>query len=237
MTNAEIMGALKPETSQIHVISCATVIEEMRSQLPADMGLEVLDFGLHSCPKTLRGALQAAIDRVEDHREYIILGYGLCSFATAGLVSTRHTLVLPRVHDCIALFLGSQEALQKQADKELGTLYLTKGFIESETGEVHVLEYEKYKKRYGLKKAKAALSIMLKHYTRVALINTGEYGMDRYRRIARNIAAEFGLRFDEISGSMDLLMNLVSGLWEKNVLVFPPGNKIEESCFFNLNNS
>lgn len=226
------MDKLGPKTSQFHVISCATVIEEIRSQLPSDMGLEVLDFGLHSRPEKLREELQAAIDRVEDHREYIILGYGLCSFATAGLVSQRHTLVLPKVHDCIALFLGSQEALQKQAEKELGTLYLTKGFIESETGEVHVLEYEKYKERYGLEKAKTVLSIMLKHYTRVALINTGEYRMERYRRIARDVADEFGLSFDELPGSIELLMNLVFGVWDKDVLLFPPGEKIEERCFF-----
>lgn len=226
------MDKLRPKTSQFYVISCATVIEEIRSQLPSDIGLEILDFGLHSRPEKLRKELQAAIDRVEDHREYIVLGYGLCSFATAGLVSQRHTLVLPQVHDCIALFLGSQEALQKQAEKELGTLYLTKGFIESETGEVHVLEYEQYKKRYGLKKAKTVLSIMLKHYTRVALIDTGEYNMECYRRIARDIADEFGLRFDEIPGSMELLMNLIFGVWDKDVLVFPPGEKIEERCFF-----
>lgn len=226
------MDKLRLKTSRFHIISCATVIEEIRSQLPSDMGLEILDFGLHSRPEKLRKELQAAIDRVEDHREYIVLGYGLCSFATAGLVSQRHTLVLPQVHDCIALFLGSQEALQKQAEQELGTLYLTKGFIESETGEVHVLEYEKYKERYGLKKAKTVLNIMLKHYTRVALINTGEYNMERYRRIARDVADEFGLSFDEISGSMELLMNLIFGVWDKDVLVFPPGEKIEERCFF-----
>jgi hypothetical protein len=225
------MDKFRPKTSQFHVISCATVIEEMRSQLPSDMGLEILDFGLHSRPEKLRKELQAAIDRVEDHREYVILGYGLCSFATAGLVSQRHTLILPKVHDCIALFLGSQEALQEQAQKELGTLYLTKGFIESERGEVHVLEYEQYKKRYGLEKAKTVLKIMLKHYTRIALINTGEYHMERYRRIAKDLADEFDLSFDEIPGSMELLVNLVSGVWDEDVLMFPPGQRIEERYF------
>ena len=220
-----------PKTSQFHVIACATVIEEVRSQLPSDIKLEVLDFGLHRCPEKLKGELQRAIDRVAENRKYIILGYGLCSFATAGLVSESHTLILPRVHDCIALFLGSQEVLRQQAEKEPGTLYLTKGFIESETGELHVLEYEQYKQRYGLKKAKTVLNLMLKHYTRVALIRTGEYGMKRYRSIARDIADEFGLRFDEVPGSMNLLINLILGFWDENILVFPPGEKSRNGVF------
>ena len=61
----------------------------------------------------------------------IILGYGLCSRAVVGLRAEGCTLVVPRVDDCIAIFLGSGDAYRTQHCSEPGTYYLTKGWIEA----------------------------------------------------------------------------------------------------------
>jgi len=114
------------------VLACATVIEEMLPLLPPDVSYEVLDFGLHVNPAALKQALQEAIDRAAGSADVdvIILGYGFCSMAVMGLRANGCTLVVPRVDDCIAIFLGSGAAYRQQVHSEPGTYYLTKGWIE-----------------------------------------------------------------------------------------------------------
>jgi len=82
-------------------------MEEMLPLLPANVSYEVLDFGLHINPANLKRALQDAIDVAAGAADTVILGYGLCSMAVIGLRANGCTLVIPRVDDCIALFLGS----------------------------------------------------------------------------------------------------------------------------------
>ena len=104
------------------VIACATVIEEMRPLLPADVPYDVLDFGLHLRPQDLKRALQEEIDEASQQAEVVILGYGLCSMAVVGLQATTATLVVSRSDDCIAIFLGSCDAYKQQASKEPGCI-------------------------------------------------------------------------------------------------------------------
>ena len=96
------------------LIACAAVIEEMLPFMPPRMSYEVLDFGLHTNPKSLKRALQNAINSSAPDIETILLGYGLCSQAVVGLRSGSRTLIIPRVDDCIAIFLGSAAEYQKQ---------------------------------------------------------------------------------------------------------------------------
>jgi len=58
------------------------------------------------------------------------IGYGLCSRGVVGIRATDCTRVVPRVGDCISIFLGSYSAYRRQAQSEPGTYYLTKGWIE-----------------------------------------------------------------------------------------------------------
>ena len=115
-------------SASCHVLACATVMEEMLPLLPAGMSSQVLDFGLHINPPNLKHVLQEAIDAAE--ADTVILGYGFCSMAVVGLRANGCTLVVPRVDDCIAIFLGSAQAYKQQSRAEPGTYYLTKGWIE-----------------------------------------------------------------------------------------------------------
>ncbi len=71
------------------VLACATVVEEMLPLMPPGMAHQVLDFGLHVNPESLKTTLQAAIDAIEPHIDTVVLGYGLCSMAVAGLQGQR----------------------------------------------------------------------------------------------------------------------------------------------------
>jgi hypothetical protein len=188
----------------------------------------VLEFGLHLRPGELTKSLQAAIDQSRDV-DLILLGYGQCSRAVIGLKAEHCTLVVPRVDDCIAIFLGSRDAYQTQARKEPGTYYLTKGWIE--VGDSPFEEFKRLIDRYGEQKAERMIKLMLKNYTRLAFINTGAYELERYREYACQTAERFGLRFEEIEGAPSLVQKLLFGPWDDEIVVCPPGQTITYEMF------
>ena len=214
---------------RIKVVACETVIEEMRPLLPSDVTYEVLDFGMHITPEKLRESLQQTVDRIGDGVDVIILGYGLCSMGVVGLKSEKCTLVVPRVDDCIAIFLGSTAAYREQGKKEPGTYYLTKGWIE--VGDSPFDEYKRLIERYGQERADKVMNMMLKNYTRLAYIDTGHDNQERHRDYARRTAEKFNLRFEEIPGSNVLIKELIQGPWEDDFIVKAPGEIIKFSDF------
>jgi hypothetical protein len=211
------------------VIACATIIEEMLPLLPEDVTYEILDFGLHLTPERLRGRLQEAIDAASAEVDTIILGYGLCSMAVVGLKATGCTLVIPRVDDCIAIFLGSRAAYKKQFSQEPGTYYLTKGWIE--VNDTVFAEYEGLVENYGPKQADRMIRLVLKNYTRLAFIDTGYYEQERYREYARRMARQFGLRYEEVPGSTALIRKMLYGPWDDDFVIAHPGETINYADF------
>ncbi len=212
------------------VIACATVIEEMLPLLPPNMGHRILDFGLHTDPDKLRHTLQETIDALRGEVDTIVLGYGLCSRGVVGIRATNCTLVVPRVDDCIAIFLGSCSAYRQQARFEPGTYYLTKGWIE--VGDSPFAEYERMVASRGPEFAERIIRLMLNNYKRLALINTGQYELDRYRDYARHTAERFGLRYEEIEGSTALVHKMIHGPWDDEFIVVPPDQTTRFEDFF-----
>jgi len=216
-------------TPQTKIIACATVIEEMLPLLPEGFTYEVLDFGLHLTPEKLRMSLQDAINAASAEADTIILGYGLCSMAVVGLKANNCTLVVPRVDDCIAIFLGSHAAYRKQASQEPGTYYLTKGWIE--VSDTPFAEYERLAERYDPQRAMRMITLMLKNYTRLAFIDTGHYEQEHYREYARSKAKQFGLRYEELPGSKALVKKMLFGPWDGDFVVTRPGETITYADF------
>ena len=212
-----------------HVIACATVMEEILPFLPEDVSYEVLDFGLHLRPGKLKNTLQQKIDQASQQADYLLLGYGLCSMAVIGLHASTTTVVIPRVDDCISIFLGSGLAYQKQARQEPGTYYLTKGWIE--VGDSPFEEYKRMIEKYGEEKSRRMTNLMLKNYKRLAFINTGQYEIERYQAYARQTAEQFGLRYEEIAGSPALIKKMVFGPWDEEFVVVSPGQTVSYEDF------
>ena len=100
---------------------------------PHIVDVELLQRGLHNQPADLRTRLQALID-VAQSRSYdaVLLAYGLCGQATAGLIARNVPLVIPRAHDCITLFLGSRLRYRDQFENYPGTYWYSQDYIERE---------------------------------------------------------------------------------------------------------
>ena len=67
---------------------------------------------------------------------------------------------------------------------------------------------------------------MFGNYTRIALIDTGNYRLEDYRDFARAMADFLSLRFDEIAGSNRMLLAMLDGDWEDEFLIVEPGDEI-----------
>lgn len=215
---------------KVKVIACATVIEEMLNMMPGDYDYEVLDFGLHINPESLREALQETVSAANGRYDTLILGYGLCSQAVIGLEAKGCTLVIPKVHDCISIFLGSGDEYKRQAQKEPGTYYFTKGWIEVGDSPFH--EYEQVVEKYGRERADRMMRLLLKNYKRLAFINTGLKDVTRYREHTRKTAEKFNLRYEEIQGRNDLVKKMLFGPWDGEFVIIKPGETSTYQHFF-----
>ncbi len=224
------MNIAPTDFSHTLVMVCATVVEELLPILPQGMTHRVFEFGLHVNPDRLRRTLQGAIDELNGQYHTVILGYGLCSLSIIGLKATGCRLVVPRADDCITLFLGSRSAYKAQCHREPGTFYLTKGWVEA--GITPFEEIDQIVEHYGEERANRLVKAMLGNYKRLALINTGNYAIEQYRRYARKTAARFGLRYEEIPGEGSLIRKMVFGPWGEEFVVIPPGETFRYEQFF-----
>src|SRR3989304_5298097 len=86
--------------------------------------------GLHDDPPNLRTILQAELDTISAPYDAVVLAYGLCGGATAGLRAGSIPLVVPRAHDCITLFLGDRARYQADFVGNPGTYWYVQDYLE-----------------------------------------------------------------------------------------------------------
>ena len=80
------------------LFSCNVFKRELEYLIPRSeqiLEIEFLELGEHAHPRELRRKLQERIDAVEGV-DAILLGYGLCGTATAGITARHVPLGLPR---------------------------------------------------------------------------------------------------------------------------------------------
>jgi hypothetical protein len=197
----------------------------------------LLDYGLHETPEVLRDEVQTAIGSVEEP-SLVVLGYGLCGNGLDGIEAGIHTLLIPRVDDCIALLLGSYEAYLHEFKAVPGTYYLSKGWLEAEA---HPLaEYTEYVEKYGPAKAALIMDSEYQHYERLMLVAHDQADLDEYRSLAQEVAhfcERWDMRYEEKVGSDEYVRRLIEtarGLVKANedFLVIPPGAAIQQDQFF-----
>lgn len=207
---------------------------------PHIIDIQLVQKGLHNTPLTLRQHLQDAVDRAQGY-DAILLGYGLCGQATAGLAARSAPLVIPRAHDCITLFLGSRERYQQQFTDFPGTYWYAHDYIEREDGSGTALSlgvgsdtdlaavYDEYVQKYGKDNADYLMEVMgawQQHYRRAAYIDMGVADGSAAEARAQAEAARRGWTYDRLAGDLVLIRRLLHGDWEEDFLLVPPGQQV-----------
>ncbi len=210
------------------VIACRCMAPELDALGPDRHGVEVryLDQNLHRTPDIMPELIAEAVEEVEDRASSIVLGYGLCSNGIVGVKAPRQGLIVPRVHDCIALFLGSRGEYNLRRGERPGTYYLTPGWVAEEKDPLGQLEHE-YIPRVGKETAEWAIREELKHYTHIALIDTGVGDREPLRARAMKNASHLEMEYEEVRGTDLYFRKLLFGPYEEEDFVFvEPGKTV-----------
>jgi len=225
----------------IVVFACRVFQNWLECLLPEGLVSEItfFDYALHSVPRKLKRTLQSAIDGLEQP-SLVVLGYGLCGNGTDEIQAGRHTLLIPRTDDCIAIILGSYQAYRHEFDREPATYYLSKGWLEG--GSTPLDEYRTYIEKYGAQKAEWLLDTQYHNYRRLALIAQNAQDLEMCRPKAREVAdfcQRWGLRYEEIVGTEDMLLRLIQISARRepagdDFLIIPPGGVLKQYQFMRL---
>ena len=219
-------------------------VEHLARSSPHELVLTELSASLHVEPLPLRDRIQEEVDRIEAEdptADAIILGYGLCGGATAGLVARTKPLVLPRAHDCVTIFLGSRERYLREQASEPGTYWFTednvkrgnalKGWLLGDASRSDGVSatYEEYVEKYGQENADylmEALGEWQQHYDRGAFLETGLAPDDVALERARQETETRGWRFETVLSDLTLIKHLLDGVWNEEFLVVQPGQTL-----------
>jgi hypothetical protein len=215
---------------------------------PHIVDIQLFRRGLHNDPADLREKLQAAVDEAsvktfpngQPAYETIVMGYGLCGQATAGLTARNLPIVIPRAHDCITLFLGGREQYRYQFENFTGTYWYAMDYVERDDGSGGTLAlgsndmglngtYEEYVAKFGKDNADYLMEVLggwQKHYKRAAVIDMGVGDISNTLAKAEADATRRGWVVDRVAGDIVLMRRLLDGDWADDYLVLQPGEQV-----------
>lgn len=212
------------------LIVCRMMEAETRAALEqTGSAAEVIwmDKGLHNKPEHLREELQAAMDaaEAERHPDRVLLGYGFCGNAMDGLRAGNYELILPRIDDCITMFIGSR---QRKAELEggVGTMFQTSDWTES-TDKSLLGARDRLIEKYGEDDGQYLYDMMYGNYRRIAVLDTHCYPLEPVVEQAEAVAAALGFECRVFDASNDFLRRLLAGPWDDgSFIVKSPGEVI-----------
>jgi N-methylhydantoinase A/oxoprolinase/acetone carboxylase beta subunit len=226
----------------IFVIACgvfAADLPRVAEKSGFSVAAHFLPGGLHEHPGRLRAELQAAVDSASQAGQWerIVIGYGICGRGTVGIQARSVPLILPRVHDCIALFLGGNLSYEEQFRHFPGTYYISQGWY-AEKGEQAAADrphawmgntkvyFDQLVRKYGRERARetfAFLNTWRSNYQRAVFIDTEAAGGAGAEQYAQQMAARHGWKYERIAGSDRLLRQLLTATETSDeILVVPP---------------
>jgi len=216
------------------IIACRVMETELQSVGRHQPGVTIryLDQGLHRTPEKMAPLVQGEADRASTGADRIVLGYGLCSNGIVGVKAGAQGLLVPRCHDCIGFFFGSLQAYGRAFEQRPGTYYLTNEWIREKKDPLGIVE-DDYAPRIGMETAVWVMEEELKHYTHIALINTGAGDLDFLRRRTTENASFFKKEYLEVRGGLEFFSKIVEGPYkEEDFLFIRPGESIRQEMFW-----
>ena len=215
-----------------HLIACEMLRDEVELAM-ARTGIEYptiwLDKGLHDTPEKLRASLQDKIDQL-DRYDTILLAMALCGGALDGISCGHARLAVPKFDDCIRIILSLEPGMRNAADAR--SLYYTRQWLDS-AGHL-TRQQEQYLEKYGEKKTKKIMRLMLANYKSCRMVDTGAYDMAQWEDRARADAAALNLEYGTQHGSVRVLEKLLRQEFDEEFLVVEPGETLTQRMFLDI---
>lgn len=219
------------------IIACRVMQEHLRQLLPEGTAVTYLEITLHNTPKKLAAALQQEIDAIAQPSN-VIIGYGLCGNGLLGVKSGPHTLIIPRTHDCVAIFLGSHQRYVQRFFANPNTYYLTRGWLEAKDEPLQ--DYLDYVRDYDEENANYLVEMKYRHYRKLCMVGYSQQELEECRpmamRVAEFCAKRWNMEYEEVIGSTSLLealLGMPARLDSENseFVVLEPGGEIQVEMF------
>lgn len=219
------------------IIACRVMQEHLQQLLPEGTAVTYLEITLHNTPKKLAAALQQEIDAIAQPSN-VIIGYGLCGNGLLGVKSGPHTLIIPRTHDCVAIFLGSHQRYVQRFFANPNTYYLTRGWLDAKDEPLQ--DYLDYVRDYDEETADYLVEMKYRHYRKLCMVGYSQQELEECRpmamRVAEFCAKRWNMEYEEVIGSTSLLEALIgmpARLDSENseFVVLEPGREIEVEMF------
>ena len=245
---AERPVAAKPvATLRLLAIACDILSRPaffFAARSPHIVNVVQLSAALHAEPLTLRERIQQQIDAAGPDVDAVVLAYGLCGGATAGLVARTAPIVLPRAHDCITIFLGDRERYRAEHESTPGTYWYIqdqidrgndlKGWLlgDAARAEDVAATRTEYVARFGADNAEYLMEVLgewRERYERGSFIDTGLGDSEAAAEHARLEAERRGWRFERTLADLRLVKRLLYAEWDDDFQVLQPGQRLEMS--------
>jgi hypothetical protein len=192
-------------------------------------------------PDDLRAELRRRIGEAAARRTYdaYVLAYGLCGNTAAGLTCPV-PLVMPRVHDCCALFLGSKERFLSEFGNQLSMRWSSCGYYErshqedgwnsntSRTRETFP-EYQELIEKYGEDNAEYIWDTLHPDIEtpEAVYIALEPFDVPGYREGFGEQVKTQGKTLRVVDGDITYLRDLVNGPWDDaRFLTVSPGQRV-----------
>ncbi|MFI5259904.1 MAG: DUF1638 domain-containing protein [Candidatus Limnocylindrales bacterium] len=240
---------------RLRAISCEVLARPVymcAARSPHVVDVTLLRRRLHDTPVLLRERLQAGIDAASEADppyDAVVLAYGLCGGASAGVTAAGVPLVVPRAHDCITLLLGSRDRYEREFAAHPGTYWYAPDYLErsdtddggtsgglvgigATTDEAEQAAYAEYVERFGEDNAAYLMEVSgawRSHYDRAAFLDTGVGDTSSVEEKVRLEAQRRGWQFERLAGKLVLIRRLLDGDWDEDFLVLQPGQRLAMS--------
>ena len=219
------------------LVCCTSLLEFVQAAQEAegtDLPVFPLDRAMHVEPERMRQAAVRTIEALPAEYDTVLVAMGFCGGVWHGLKFDR-TLVIPRVDDCISLLLQTDDEFCPNR-KEDGHLYL----YESDPKEFSALtlmhDTNSVSQDLDLKSLSRdfLFEMWFHNYRYMDIIDTGlnDCYSEEYVQAAQDQADQIRAELDYVPGGIRMLRKLVSGRWDEQFLVAPPGKTLLHGDFF-----